>query len=141
MTSEEKQSDLAQYRISQAEESLEEARFLLQGMKSARSVINRAYYGMFYAILALLVYEPYSSSKHSGVLSYFNKRFIKEGTFPENLGRSVNKAFELRQRADYREYCALKHEQVEPIINEAQVFIQMVKEQLRARMKKAQDEQ
>jgi hypothetical protein len=141
LTSEEKQSDLAQYRISQAEESLEEARFLLQGMKSARSVINRAYYGMFYAILALLVYEPYSSSKHSGVLSYFNKRFIKEGTFPENLGRSVNKAFELRQRADYREYCALKHEQVEPIINEAQVFIQMVKEQLRARMKKAQDEQ
>jgi len=71
LTSEEKQSDLAQYRISQAEESLEEARFLLQGMKSARSVINRAYYGMFYAILALLVYEPYSSSKHSGVLNYF----------------------------------------------------------------------
>jgi hypothetical protein len=134
LTSEEKQLELAQHRICQAEESLDEARFLLQGMKSARSVINRAYYAMFYAVLALLVYEPYSSSKHSGVLSYFNKRFIKEGTFPENLGRSINKAFELRQRGDYREYCELKYAQVEPIINEAEVFIEMVKEQLRAKL-------
>jgi uncharacterized protein (UPF0332 family) len=89
--------------------------------------------------LALLVYEPYSSSKHSGVLSYFNKRFINEGTFPENLGRSLNKAFELRQRGDYREYCELKYEQVEPFINEAEVFIEMVKEQLIAKVQKVHE--
>jgi len=55
---------------------------------------------MFYAILALLIFEPYSSSKHSGVLSYFNKHFIKKGILPEELGRAVNKAYELRQRGD-----------------------------------------
>lgn len=96
MTAEEKRTELARYRIRQAAESLEEAEFLLSGGKSPRSVINRAYYAMFYAVLALLVNEPYASSKHTGVLAYFNKTFIKSGLFPEALGRSLNKAFELR---------------------------------------------
>ncbi len=79
MTADEKKTELAKYRIKQAEESLEEARFLLSGRKSTRSIINRAYYAMFYSVLALLVFESYSSSKHSGVIGFFNKRFIREG--------------------------------------------------------------
>ena len=130
MTADEKKIELAKYRIKQAEESLEEARFLLSGRKSTRSIINRAYYAMFYSVLALLVYENYSSSKHSGVISYFNKRFIKEGVFPEGIGRAINKAFELRQRGDYREYCELSYEQVAPIIEEAELFITTVKRHL-----------
>ena len=96
MTGWEKQKELARYRVQQAEESLDEARFLLAGGKSARSVINRAYYAMFYAVLALLVYEEFSSSKHSGVLSYFNRRFIKGGVFDKSLGLWLGRAFELR---------------------------------------------
>jgi len=92
----EKKNLLAQYRLQQAKESLEEARYLLEGGKSLRSVANRIYYGMFYAVLAILIYEPYSSSKHSGVLSYFNKRFVKSGVFSEALGRALTEAFELR---------------------------------------------
>lgn len=102
--------------------------FLLSGEKSARSIINRVYYSMFYAILALLIFEPYSSSKHSGVLSYFNKHFIKEKIFPEELGRTVIKAFELRQRVDYREYVELTSDQVTPLIRNAQEFVKIVRE-------------
>ncbi len=130
MTIEDKKYELSAYRIKQAEESLDEARFLLSGRKSPRSIINRAYYAMFYAVLALLVYEQYSSSKHSGVLSYFNKQFIKECIFPESIGRSINKAFELRQRGDYRENIDLSYEQVEPFITEAEIFIRTVKNYL-----------
>lgn len=106
--------------------------FYFQVVK-ALAPINRAYYSMFYAVLALLVYEPYSSSKHSGVLSYFNKRFIKEGVFEKSIGRSINKAFELRQRGDYREYIELTSVQVEPLINEAEVFIKTVKDYLESK--------
>ncbi|MBI5050268.1 MAG: HEPN domain-containing protein [Nitrospirae bacterium] len=133
MTLNEKKLELSKYRIKQAEESLEEAKFLLSGNKSPRSIINRAYYAMFYSVLSLLVYEPYSSyssSKHSGVLSYFNKRFIKEGVFPDNIGRSINKAFELRQRGDYREYIDLSYEQVAPFIDDAEIFVKTVKSHL-----------
>ena len=79
---------------------------------------------MFYSVLALTVFEPYSSSKHSGVLSYFNKKFIKEGLLPEELGRSINKAFELRQEGDYREYIELSYEEVAPFIGKARIFLQ-----------------
>lgn len=86
---------------------------------------------MFYAVLALFVYESYTSSKHSGVLGYFNKHFIKEGIFSENMGRSINKAFDLRQRGDYREYAELGYEQVEPFIVETAAFIESVRDYLR----------
>lgn len=130
MTVEEKKHVLSNYRIKQAEESLDEARFLLDSKKSPRSIINRAYYAMFYAVLALLVYEEYSSSKHSGVLGFFNKRFINECVFHKDIGRSINKAFELRQRGDYRENIELRYDQVEPFITEAEVFIKAVKNYL-----------
>ena len=130
MTVEEKRGELAKYRIKQAEESLEEAKFLLSGNKSPRSVINRIYYTMFYSVLALLIYEPYSSSKHSGVLSYFNRHFIKEGIFEKELGRDINEAFELRQQEDYREYTTLNVEQITPYIEKADRFIKAVKDYL-----------
>lgn len=130
MTIEDKRRELSKYRIQQAEESLEEAKFLLYGNKSPRSIINRVYYAMFYSVLALLIYEPYSSSKHSGVLSYFNRRFIKEGVFEKELGRSLNEAFELRQQEDYREYSTLDLEQIIPYIEKAELFIKAVKDYL-----------
>ena len=130
MTIEEKRGELAKYRIKQAEESLEEAKFLLSGNKSPRSVINRVYYAMFYSVLALLIYEPYSSSKHSGVLSYFNRRFIKEGIFEKELGRFLNQTFELRQQEDYREYTTLTVAQITPYIEMAQRFIGAIRNYL-----------
>jgi len=130
LTVEEKRRELAKYRMKQAEESLEEAKFLLSGNKSPRSVINRVYYAMFYSVPALLIYEQYSSSKHSGVLSYFNRRFIKEGIFEKELGRFLNQAFELRQQEDYREYTTLNLEQISPYIEKAESFIKAVKEYL-----------
>jgi len=127
----EKKKRLAQYRLTQARESIDEATYLFRGGKSSRSVINRVYYSMFYAILALLVFEPFSSSKHSGVISYFNRRFIKTGEFPREIGRVVNKAFDLRQRGDYREEVEITSEQVEPFIKWGTKFLTEVEKYLR----------
>jgi len=128
-----KKRELALYRIQQADESLDEARFLFEGSKSPRSIINRAYYSMFYAILSLLVFEPFSSSKHSGVISYFNRHFIKRGVFSLELGRAVNKAFDLRQRGDYREQVNLTADQAEPFLDWARELIDSVKKYLESR--------
>jgi len=131
MNASEKKRELAMYRLSQAEESLAEAQYLFDGEKSPRSVINRVYYSMFYSILALLIFEPYSSSKHSGVLAYFNQHFIKTGLLPEDLGRAVNKAFDLRQRADYREQIVISRDQVAPFLDEARRFLNSAKDHLK----------
>ena len=127
MSIDEKKKLLALYRLQQAAESLQEAQYLFSGEKSLRSVVNRIYYGMFYSVMALLIYEPYASSKHSGVLAYFNKHFVKGGLFSDAMGRSLNKAFELRQRGDYREYFELKKDQVEPLLDEADRFVAAVR--------------
>ena len=127
MTASEKMRSLALSRLQQAEESLDEAQFLFDGGKSLRSVINRVYYAMFYAILALLIFEPFGSSKHSAVLSYFNLHFIKNGRIPKELGRAVNKAFDLRQRGDYKEIVTIAPEQVEPLLGQTKEFIDSVR--------------
>jgi len=130
MTIDEKKRQLALHRLHQADESVDEARYLFEGNKSPRSIINRTYYAMFYAMLALLIFEEYGTSKHSGVLSYFNSRFIKNGLLPRELGRAVNKAFDLRIRGDYREKVSLTKEQVAPFIDIAKKFVDTVKDYL-----------
>jgi uncharacterized protein (UPF0332 family) len=72
---------------------------------------------LFPSILAMLIFEPYSSSKHSGVLSYFNRYFIKNGMISKDIGRAVNKAFDIRQRGDYREQVSITSTQVTPYID------------------------
>ena len=130
MNVKDKKKNLALNRLKQAEESLDEAKYLYDGRKSPRSVINRAYYAMFYSILALLIFEQYASSKHSGVLSFFNAQFVKKGLIEKDLGRAVNKAFDLRQRGDYREEVDLRREMVEPFLDQARKFIDAIKNHL-----------
>jgi uncharacterized protein len=82
LTEEEKKHELSKYRIKQAEESLEEARFLLSGNKSPRSIINRAYYAMFYAVFELRQrgdYREYTNLSYEQVEPFIGEAevFIK----------------------------------------------------------------
>jgi uncharacterized protein len=131
VTIDEKRKSLIEYRLKQAEESYDEAKYLFDGRKNLRSVMNRFYYAMFYSVLALLVNEQFVSSKHKGVISFFNKRFVKEGIFPEQMGKTIREAFELRQTGDYKEYSDLLPDQVNPFINKTRSFIDSVKEFLK----------
>ena len=54
---------LVQYRLQEATESLEEAEILLREGKT-RGAMNRVYYAMFYATIALLAIKHLESSKH-----------------------------------------------------------------------------
>jgi uncharacterized protein (UPF0332 family) len=96
---------LIQYRLSQANDSIKEAEVLLREGMSFRSVINRLYYAMFYAVLALLQEKHIGTSKHIGVISLFDKEFIKTDIFHKDLSKTLHRAFELRQKSDYMEKC------------------------------------
>lgn len=45
---------LIRYRLEQAQTALDDARYLLEGQRSPQGIINRSYYAMFYAAIALL---------------------------------------------------------------------------------------
>ncbi|MBI5235239.1 MAG: hypothetical protein HY886_03200 [Deltaproteobacteria bacterium] len=72
---------LFQYRIGQAYETLFDAVKMLKEEVSGKSIVNRAYYAVFYSILALFIKDDIllKTSKHSGVMSAFNKYFIHTG--------------------------------------------------------------
>jgi len=72
--SEDKQA-LIQYRLSQAKDSIREAEVLLGGAMSFRSVMNRLYYALFYAVLALLQEKKIGTSKHTGAIALFDREF------------------------------------------------------------------
>lgn len=106
------QRTLIDYRFMEARESLEEARVLLREKMSNRSVTNRLYYAMFYAVLALLQDKQISSSKHSGIIALFDREFVKKKIFDKKLSKALHRAFELRQKADYMEHTVISDSDV-----------------------------
>lgn len=131
MTVDEKKDVLIQYRLSQAKEALDDAVFLFDNNRGLRSVVNRTYYAMFYAVLALFVTESFQGSKHAGIISYFNRRFIKEGVFPSEMGKYLNLAFEARQEVDYKEFSELTTENVQELLTHAEMFVEEVRKYLK----------
>ncbi|MGH7468014.1 MAG: HEPN domain-containing protein [Longimicrobiales bacterium] len=61
-----------------------------------RSAANRAYYAMFYAVLALLATRKDETSRHSGAISRFDQHVVKAGTFPREFSRWLPDAFAQR---------------------------------------------
>jgi len=117
---------LTQYRLEQARTALNDARFLLEGCRSPQSIVNRAYYAMFYAALALLQKIGKIPSKHIGVISLFDTEFVLEGLFPKELSRNFHKAFELRQVSDYRVMERLTHLKAEETLTKANDFVKAI---------------
>jgi uncharacterized protein (UPF0332 family) len=114
------------YRIEQADESLEAARLLLD-QKMLRPSVNRAYYAMFYAVLALLAVIKKETSKHSGALSLFDREFVKPGIFNKELSRWLHNAFDLRQVFDYAPQSSITLEDAKLVYEHAKEFVQQVK--------------
>ncbi len=130
----EKKKVLINYRIEQAEQAIEDAVILINKSGSPRSVINRAYYGMFYAVLALLVKIEKGTSKHSGAIGLFDAEFVRKRIFPKEMSQSLHKAFDLRQMSDYRELAEVSVEDARNVLREAREFISEVKEYILSEM-------
>jgi uncharacterized protein (UPF0332 family) len=72
------QFDLCKYRIDKAKQTLKAAEDLLNTNKYLDS-INRSYYAIFHITRALFALDEFDTRKHSGVISYFNKNYVKTG--------------------------------------------------------------
>lgn len=115
---------LIEYRLTQARDSIREADVLNQSGMSRRSVMNRLYYAMFYAVLALLQEKEMGTSKHSGAIALFDREFVKTGTFPKEMSKTLHRAFELRQKGDYMEETEVAADDVAEIRPVAEQFVE-----------------
>ena len=78
---------------------------------------------MFRAAGALLASRATSARRHSGVLARIARDFVKTGILSREAGRRLHEAFELRQKADYRDFWEVDGEQAREILQAAEDFV------------------
>ena len=95
--------DLVQYRLDSAEEKLKSAKLLFDAGQYKDS-IGRSYYAIFSAIRALLASKKEDYSKHSGVISFFQREYIKTGILDVKYSKYLQTAFQIRNSCDYDDF-------------------------------------
>ena len=112
-------------RLNKAYKSLDDAEYNLRD-KRLHSASNRIYYAVFHAMRAVNATEGFDSSKHSGVIAYFNKNFIKNNRLPEILYKNIRDFVQLREKSDYEDFFTPDEEDVSDQLNSAKEFLSAV---------------
>ena len=119
--------DLCLYRIEKAQQCLKSAKILAQA-EDYCSAANRAYYAIFHSIRSILALDDIDFSKHSGVMAYFQKNYVKPGIFKKEYSTILTEAFEIRSESDYDDYYIISKKDVERQIRNADFFLDGVKQ-------------
>ncbi len=121
--------DIAKYRFVRAKDDLESAIINLQ-LGKFKTAVNRSYYAIFHAIRAINSLNGFDSRKHSGVISYFNKNFVKSGLLSVEMSKIVGSAIRVREKADYDDFYMLSIEDTREQVEAATEFLVEVEKYL-----------
>ncbi len=116
-----------------AEKRLKAAKILFKE-NMLEDAVNRAYYAVFYAAKAMLNSLGYDAKTHSGLISEFGLRIIKEGLLPMKYGRILRRAFEMRESGDYEIGVFFDRNEVKGLIKNAEEFIKRAKKFVREQL-------
>ena len=89
--------------------------------------VNRSYYAIFYSARALVAKDNSDFSKHSAVMSYFRKNYVKTGIFDVKFSDYIGDAFALRSDGDYTYFFNVEKDDAEEQYNNAVEFYDAVK--------------
>lgn len=123
---------LIRYRMERAADALLQAETLAK-IGQYSGTVNRAYYAMFYAALALLLTKGLGSAKHSGVLSLFDREFVKTGEADKHWSQILHAAFKRRNRGDYDDLVEITEDESRTAIEEATAFVDWTRQWLAQR--------
>jgi len=114
---------LARHRLGRAKEAFAEGEHLLT--KSAfMGSVNRFFYAAFYAARSLLALRELDSSRHSGVISLFQRHFVKSGLISTEKAKALPRAFEKRQKSDYGDFSTVTRKEATAVRAEVSGFIE-----------------
>ncbi len=113
--------ELSKYRYETSLENLTDAKIMYDNGRY-KNALNRGYYSIFHSIRAVCALDGFDSSKHSGVISYFNQNYVKTEIFPKELSKLIRYASENREKADYLDFFVASKEEAEKQIKRAEKF-------------------
>lgn len=94
---------------------------------SFKSSVNRSYYAIFHALRAVTALDNFDASKHSGIIAYVNRMYVKEGLFDKTLSKMLDKAYRLRENADYKDFEIISRDMAREQIERAEKVMGMIK--------------
>lgn len=121
--------DLVKYRLENAKDKLESAELLLNAGKY-RDSIGRSYYAIFTAVRAVLAKDKIDFSKHSGVIAYFQKEYVKTGIFDKKYSKFLQSAFQIRNSCDYDDFFIASKQDAEEQYSKAVEFYNVIQRYL-----------
>jgi uncharacterized protein (UPF0332 family) len=125
--------DVALYRIDKAKKWLRDAQAPTISLETAA---NRSYYCIFSAMRAVLALDRFDSKKHSGVISAFQKNYIKTAFFPKSFSDIIENAFEIRLESDYDDFYLVSKTAVAEQAENAKTFLDAVEKYVAERIQK-----
>ena len=119
--------DLAKYRLEKAENCYLAALQLFESGLFHDSA-SRSYYAIFTAVRAVLAKDGVDFSKHTGVISYFQREYIKTGIFDKKFSNYLQTAFQIRNNCDYDDFfIASKDDAAEQYARAEEFYLAMSK--------------
>ena len=118
-------NELAFYRMARAHEMLIAAESNLQ-IQQYKTSLNRSYYAIFHAMRAANILKGFDSSKHSGVIAFFNKEYIKNGTLERNLSMIIKSSSFLLEKSDYDVFFIASKSDAEKQLENAKIFLNSI---------------
>jgi|ABPW01.1.fsa_nt_gi uncharacterized protein (UPF0332 family) len=113
---------LIAFRLDEAVEALNDAELLLDA-KRDRGAANRLYYAAFYAAVAALLTKRLEYSKHSAVIAFFDKQFIRTGVLPKEYSRTLHRAFNERQQDDYLPFAEIDPDELKQLLEDVRRMV------------------
>ena len=117
--------ELAKYRMERAKEMLVASEENLN-IEQYRTSLNRSYYAIFHAMRAVNILEGYDSSKHSSVIAYFTKTFLKTERLDRGLSKIIKEASYLREKSDYDDFYIASKDEAKKQLENAEIFLQKI---------------
>ncbi len=117
--------ELIQYRLDTAKEKLRAAKVLLDS-ENYKDSVGRSYYAMFSAVRALLAKDNVDFARHSGVIAYFQREYVKAGKIEKKYSKYLSEAFQVRNNCDYADFYLIVKEDAAEQSQRAEEFINTI---------------
>lgn len=119
--------DLSAHRLDKANDMLRQAGLLLDNAEYDGSV-NRSYYAIFNAIRSLLALIGSDHRRHTGVISGFDRYFVKTGLITKSFSTIAHNAFDSRQLSDYQDFQKPTEQQARTQYDDARRFVEEIEQ-------------
>lgn len=127
---EERQEEYIKYRLERAWDTFDDAKILVAN-KKWNSAVNRLYYALYYAVIALLLKNGLKPATHNGAKTNFTEHFIKNQKIERKFGKVYAELFTWRQKGDYDDLFDFDEKKVMPYFEPVEEFLKLVEKLIR----------